>query len=82
MSLRTMKLRTFRTNMMLSKRLVSIRNSLPFRHNTTKRLSLKSIEQEAILEALKRNGGNREMAARELGIGTRTLYRRLKEGKL
>ncbi len=39
----------------------------------------KEIEKEAILEALRRNGGNRTKAARELGISLRTLQYRLKE---
>ncbi len=39
----------------------------------------KEIEKEAILEALRRNGGNRTRAAQELGISLRTLQYRLKE---
>ncbi len=40
---------------------------------------MNSIEKEAILDALARNGGNRSRAARQLGMSERTLYRRLKE---
>jgi len=39
----------------------------------------KQIEKEAILEALRRNAGNRTKAASELGISLRTLQYRLKE---
>ena len=41
--------------------------------------SLEEIEQHYIAETLKLTGGNREEAARLLGIGERTLYRKLKE---
>jgi len=49
--------------------------------------TMEEIEREAIALALKKTGGNRVKAAKMLGIGTRTLYRRLekygleKEGK-
>jgi two-component system, NtrC family, response regulator HydG len=41
--------------------------------------SLEEIERHYILETLKQTGGNREEASRLLGIGERTLYRKLKE---
>ncbi len=41
--------------------------------------TLKQMERLMIEDALKRNGGNKTAAARQLGIGKRTLYRRLKE---
>ncbi len=41
--------------------------------------SLEEIERHYIAETLKQTGGNREEAARLLGIGERTLYRKLKE---
>ena len=41
--------------------------------------SLSALEREAILRTLEAVGGNREAAASILGIGTATLYRRLKE---
>ncbi len=41
-------------------------------------LKLKSIEEELILNALEKHGGNRELASRELGINPSTLYRKLK----
>ncbi|MCA9278788.1 MAG: sigma-54-dependent Fis family transcriptional regulator [Phycisphaeraceae bacterium] len=41
--------------------------------------SLEAIEKRAIRETLKLTGGNREQAATLLGIGERTLYRKLKE---
>ncbi|MGB9604768.1 MAG: sigma 54-interacting transcriptional regulator, partial [Bryobacteraceae bacterium] len=39
----------------------------------------KEIEKEAILQALRRNAGNRTKTAQELGISLRTLQYRLKE---
>ena len=40
-------------------------------------LSLKRTEEELIRRALEKWGGNRKMAARELGMSERTLYRKL-----
>ncbi|MCQ2212641.1 MAG: sigma-54 dependent transcriptional regulator [Bacteroidaceae bacterium] len=42
-------------------------------------LSIKEIELNSIKQALERYHGNRRMAAQELGISERTLYRKLKE---
>ncbi len=42
-------------------------------------LSLEQIEKQAIRNALRLNNGNREATARMLGIGERTLYRKLRE---
>lgn len=42
-------------------------------------LSLEQIEREAIRNALKTTQGNREQAAKMLGIGERTLYRKIKD---
>jgi len=42
-------------------------------------LRLRDVERRAILEALHVAKGNREKAARLLGIGERTLYRKIKE---
>ncbi len=44
-----------------------------------KGLSLDQMEKHAIRDALKETSGNREKAAEMLGIGERTLYRKLKE---
>jgi two-component system response regulator HydG len=41
--------------------------------------SLELIEKRAIRETLRLTAGNREQAAKLLGIGERTLYRKLKE---
>jgi two-component system response regulator HydG len=41
--------------------------------------SLNELERQAILETLTKTGNNREKAARILGIGERTLYRKIKE---
>ncbi len=42
-------------------------------------LSLSEIERKAIKETLEKTGNNREQAAKILGIGERTLYRKIKE---
>jgi DNA-binding NtrC family response regulator len=42
-------------------------------------VGLDKLEKEAIRQTLAMTGGNREQAARILGIGERTLYRKLKE---
>ena len=44
--------------------------------------SLKELEREAIEQALKRVNGNRRQAAELLGIGLRTLYRKLVDYRL
>jgi transcriptional regulator with PAS, ATPase and Fis domain len=40
--------------------------------------SLADLEREAIRIALHRHGGNRRLAADELGIGVRTLYDKIR----
>jgi len=42
-------------------------------------LTMEEIERRAILDALRKTGGNRTQAAEMLGIGLRTLQRKLKE---
>ncbi|MHC4742409.1 MAG: sigma-54-dependent transcriptional regulator, partial [Planctomycetota bacterium] len=42
-------------------------------------VSLDELEKQAIAETLAKTGGNREKAAKILGIGERTLYRKIKE---
>ncbi len=44
--------------------------------------TLREIEQTAIRETLRHTGGDKRLAARLLGIATRTSYRRLDAGKL
>jgi len=41
--------------------------------------SMDGLEKQAIIAALKRNHDNRKLAAQELGISERTLYRKIKE---
>ena len=41
--------------------------------------TMRDIERDAILTALRESGGNRDRAARLLGIGLRTLQRKIKE---
>jgi len=45
-------------------------------------VALNDLEKQAIVETLARTGNNREKAAKILGIGERTLYRKIKEYKL
>jgi DNA-binding NtrC family response regulator len=45
-------------------------------------LSLNDLEKQAIMETLAKTQGNREKAAKILGIGERTLYRKIKEYNL
>ena len=42
-------------------------------------LSLQDNECEIIQKALEKNSGKRKMAAKELGISERTLYRKIKQ---
>lgn len=42
-------------------------------------LSLQTVEKEVIIKALERNQGKRKLAASELGISERTLYRKINE---
>ncbi len=42
-------------------------------------LSLNEIEKQAIIDTLAKTGNNRQLAAKLLGIGERTLYRKIKE---
>ena len=44
--------------------------------------ALKEIEASAIRETLRHTGGDIKLAARLLGIATRTIYRRLEDGRL
>jgi DNA-binding NtrC family response regulator len=44
--------------------------------------TMEEIEREAILETLRRTGGRRAEAAQLLGIGLRTLQRKLKDYKV
>ena len=53
-----------------------------YRYRGPKDYVLEEIEKNYIAETLKLTTGNREEAARLLGIGERTLYRKLKEYNL
>jgi two-component system, NtrC family, response regulator HydG len=44
--------------------------------------SMEEIERQAIVQTLRKTGGDKELTARLLGIGLATLYRRLKEMEL
>ena len=45
-------------------------------------MSLNDLEKKAIADTLARTQGNREKAAKILGIGERTLYRKIREYNL
>ncbi len=45
-------------------------------------VSLNELEKQAIIDTLARTGNNRQIAAKILGIGERTLYRKIKEYNL
>ncbi|UCE99830.1 MAG: sigma-54-dependent Fis family transcriptional regulator [Planctomycetota bacterium] len=45
-------------------------------------VSLNELEKQAIIDTLTKTGNNREKAAKILGIGERTLYRKIKEYKI
>jgi two-component system response regulator HydG len=45
-------------------------------------VSLNELEKQAITDTLAKTKGNREKAAKILGIGERTLYRKIKEYNL
>jgi two-component system response regulator HydG len=42
-------------------------------------LTLSELEKQAIIDTLAKTGNNRQIAAKILGIGERTLYRKIKE---
>jgi DNA-binding NtrC family response regulator len=42
-------------------------------------LSINNASKELIIKALERSGGNRKLAAAELGISERTLYRKIEK---
>jgi transcriptional regulator with PAS, ATPase and Fis domain len=45
-------------------------------------LSISDVEKEMIMKALERHNGKRKLAANDLGISERTLYRKIKEYSL
>jgi transcriptional regulator with PAS, ATPase and Fis domain len=45
-------------------------------------IRINDMEKRLISEALRRSGGNRRIAAEQLGISDRTLYRKISEYKL
>jgi len=63
---------------------VAQRRQLPAGDRTTDLggMPLDELEKQAIIDTLARTGNNREKAAKILGIGERTLYRKIKEYNL
>jgi DNA-binding NtrC family response regulator len=51
----------------------------PIHTNGDQVVALDQMEKQLILASIERNGGNRRLAARELNISERTLYRKIKE---
>ena len=59
---------------------VEIKDSEPeTEHKKDEILNENDVKRQMTIKALERNGGNREKADDELGISTRTLYRRIKD---
>ncbi len=56
-------------------KIVDIPSEAPARQD----LSLKKVNEDIMIKALEKHGGNRKLAADELGISERTLYRKIKE---
>lgn len=56
-------------------KVVDLRTEEPAKQN----LSLKKVKEGIIIKALEKHDGNRKLAADELGISERTLYRKIKE---
>jgi DNA-binding NtrC family response regulator len=55
-----------------------VRGALPSPLASGELRTLEALERDYILAALERNGGNQTVTARQLGIGSATLYRKLK----
>ena len=53
-----------------------IQDATEFEEST---MSISEVEKEMIAKALERHGGKRKLAANDLGISERTLYRKIKE---
>ncbi len=64
-----------------SSRITDLRDNLqnPVSHIEGSDLNLKKVEKDRIEFALRQTNGNRRIAAQLLGIGERTLYRKIKE---
>jgi transcriptional regulator with PAS, ATPase and Fis domain len=54
-------------------------NDEPYHATTDDDMSMERMEHDLIVRALEDSGGNRKKAAQRLGIGERTLYRKLKK---
>lgn len=52
-----------------------------YEEGQTEEMSLKKVSTELIEKALQKHDGNRKLAAKELGISERTIYRKLKQIK-
>jgi transcriptional regulator with PAS, ATPase and Fis domain len=56
--------------------------SQPFVEFVEESLSIEAKEKELIIKALSKHNGKRKLAAEDLGISERTLYRKIKEYNL
>ncbi len=61
---------------------VAHRREFKSQTKSTSGMPLNEIEKQAIIDTLAKTGNNREKAAKLLGIGERTLYRKIKEYNL
>ena len=52
-----------------------------FQEQVVEDMSIKTASLELIEKVLRKHGGNRKLAAAELGISERTLYRKIKQIK-
>jgi DNA-binding NtrC family response regulator len=66
----------------IAKRRQLVGSSQPLSRDNLAGVSLTELERQAIADTLANTEGNREKAARILGIGERTLYRKIKEYNL
>lgn len=58
---------------------ITPRQNTEYSNASNEPLPLKEIEKQAIEAALKRHNGNKAAAAKELGIGLKTIYRKVEE---
>ena len=56
-----------------------VRQAIAIPHSSGEVKALEDIEKDYIMAVLDRNGGNQALTAEQLGIGTATLYRKLKK---
>jgi transcriptional regulator with PAS, ATPase and Fis domain len=73
------KYESFVENITIGKSLSNDNDILEATEYEESALSISEVEKDMISKALERYNGKRKMAAKELGISERTLYRKIKE---